>query len=520
MIIFFHFFSIETIREKLGENFSSINKAKLYLFFISLVIRLIFGTFQNLDYWGDSYSHYLISLNILQSGNYYDFKQNHLFWLPGYHYFSAMLLYFSWKPSIFILHIFNSILASISVILVFEIIFRMTDNRKVAILGAGILALNPTHILYSNLNMPEISAGLILLLMIRGWVCQSEKQVIVGWIIGLFWRYELWFLGLLIIIGIIGSKSTEIKKSTIILCSLFSFLLFILLWSTWIHSQTGNYFYWLSAQFNTINWDNQFYGPLTIWDKIRLYLSLSYLLPLIGCLIFIFHKQKFDANKINDFLKSIILIITIRIVMVLLTSAIPISETRFILLDLHLFVLLTSGFALLRKPNTKFVKNYKLFNKIEWNNPKLQITTITLLVILLTGNSVYYLDTYRNRDFVMKPEYEAGIFLKDELKNGYTGKILVDSSPILYFSGLEYNEIITTEYIDRSDPLSVFHNGNQYICLMNVSFSLFYEIYGFLKNNPDSITFDNLYFEKIFHFDGWELQYGAKPVVIYRVIEL
>ena len=44
------------------------------LFLISLVLRIVFGYFQNLDYWGDSYSHFLISRNILENGTYYDLK--------------------------------------------------------------------------------------------------------------------------------------------------------------------------------------------------------------------------------------------------------------------------------------------------------------------------------------------------------------------------------------------------------------------------------------------------------------
>jgi len=71
------------------------NIVSIVIFVSALVVRLWFMTYRGVDYYGDSYHHWLISYLTATNGYVYtDFKPNtmNIVWLPLYHYANAFLI--------------------------------------------------------------------------------------------------------------------------------------------------------------------------------------------------------------------------------------------------------------------------------------------------------------------------------------------------------------------------------------------------------------------------------------------
>ncbi|UCE12527.1 MAG: hypothetical protein JSV04_10060, partial [Candidatus Heimdallarchaeota archaeon] len=347
-----------------------LNRIKLHhlfliiIFLIALILRLWYSGVGLPDYWGDSYHNYYIVKATLENGLIYDdFKMNHFLWLPGFHYLGVLGMILL-GDSLFVLHLINQIIGSICAVLVVDILFRVFKNHFIAVTSSFALFLAPWHIMYSTMFMPECWAGLCLLLMIRGWVVNSEIQFQGAWLLGIISRYELWFFGgLLVLLTSVHSKS-DIKKERI-LYSTIIFCIWILLWSLWSRLGVGEGSYWLQTRISVIAWDRLFLGvEHTIFGGFSMYFTwIGYTLGLLGGILALFTIIiRFKSSLINQndektaeenhiiplvneerFLIVITAIVLIRIFTLIVFTLVPVNDPRYVLIDLHLVVLLIPG---------------------------------------------------------------------------------------------------------------------------------------------------------------------------------
>jgi hypothetical protein len=508
----------------------------ILIFIFSLIILFLYNWLGFQDFYDDSYHHYYISKGILENSLIYtDFKSNQYLWLPGFHYFGSLILLISGSNSIIVLEFVNRILGSIVVILVADITFKVCKNYFLSLFSAFLVMFSPWFIIFSNLNMPENFLMITLLLMIKGWYDEKHYLIYIGWIIGFVSRYEVWFFGLVFFFGIlIFDKRTKIKFLSFY--SIILFIQWIILWCLWNYFGTGDYFHWFFSQINTVSWDIIFEAyNLNYFLIFELYLSwFGYIIPLISFLFYsliyiLFEKygndEEIDSNfpwiTYYKFLKVIFLIVIVRIGAVIGLSLIPYNFPRFIIVDLIIIVLLVPSLlfvAEIAKINIKKL-NLKYSNIVKIKN----IFASTLLLVIIF-NFIIQIPILEGQDYTLTPSKQTGIFLKNinDKEDNLNFKILIDSPTIAYYADLSLNQMIPSSKFRIQDPLAELRKLNiDLIVLQNVSYSEVYFRFPFLNTNPDNYSsLNGVYFEKIYEYDGWELNYGVKPIFIYKVIYL
>jgi hypothetical protein len=317
----------------------------------------------------------------------------------------------------------------------------------------------------------------------------------------------------------------------------------IVIWSTWSLIGQSDGLFWFKSQFSAISGDRSYYATLNSLDLfLRISFSwIGYLIGFIGALTYIISigirkviekriveetLDEEESNKklltVDQFLLVIIGLIIIRIILILIFDLIPINDPRFLLIDLHLVGLLVPSWIIayqhfkesikLISPNnffikTKSIKRTNLFGSI-------------FVFLIFFSHFWSQLPVMVNQAYIVTPEKEAGLFLQAYITSKYssqfTPKIFIDSPVVAYYANLEVHQMISSEWIDIFNPLNTLITTNiRILVLHDVPYSKGYSYFNFLTANPAFITKEKTNFTRIFQYDGWELQYGAKPVVIY-----
>ncbi|OLS16772.1 MAG: hypothetical protein HeimC3_51920 [Candidatus Heimdallarchaeota archaeon LC_3] len=504
----------------------------LLIFILSFLIISLYSLFGFQDFYDDSYHHFYISLGTLENSFIYtDFKSNHYLWLPGFHYFGSFLLFITRINTIEILELANVILGSIIVLLVSDIVFKITKNYFFSFSSALLIMLFPWFVIFSNFNMPENLAIIAILIMIWGWINEKFYLIYFGWIIGIITRYEIWIYGFSFFFGI-ALFHKKVKNKLLIFYSLLIFLQWIIIWSLWNFFGTENYLQWIANQSKALNWESYFAGNLPhLFLILDLYFSwIGYLIPLAGCLIFyliyFLIKNDIQFEKFSDnenwsksfiFINIMTTITIIRISSAVVFSLIPIYYPRFVLIDLSIIVLLLPCWLNIFKMVNFYFKTKKLK---EFNiSNRLKSISKLLLILFIIFSFFSQSSVISSQDYILTPSKSAGSFLESYMiHEGYLNeKVLIDSPTIAYYAGLSITQMIPSSAFRVENPLEELLNSKiKFIVAQNSSFSEVYFQFPFLLNHPLNFNTENgIIFQKIFEYDGWELNYGVKPIIIY-----
>ena len=145
------------------------NIVSIGVFTSSLVIRLLYMIYRGVDYYGDSYHHWLISYLTATNGYVYtDFKPKtmNIVWLPLYHYVNAFFMNLTGIYDLTVPHALNLILGSLTCVLVYKITKQFCNRELLGIAAGSALALQPWFIDLNTLALTETLSSFLVVLSI------------------------------------------------------------------------------------------------------------------------------------------------------------------------------------------------------------------------------------------------------------------------------------------------------------------------------------------------------------------
>ncbi|MBS7655534.1 hypothetical protein KEJ50_03430 [Candidatus Bathyarchaeota archaeon] len=451
------------------------------ILFTALLFRFYRLNSMGIDYYGDSYHHWLISYLTAKNNYFYtDFKPHtmNLVWLPLYHYLIAFLMNLTQIWDVSILHWFNLILGSVTCVLIYFLTLYISGEDYLSFFAGLSLALQPWFI---ELNVLGLTETLTVFLLILALIFYFHKAYFLPAIIGLLMltRYEAWFFsGFLTLILLLQKKKRTFLNCIVIIS------LIVALWCLWSYINVSDSLAWFKMQKNMIEWDVVYlYGevPLTINKLIeypQLIMNITSNLFLLGLISGVLNFKK----------RSVFLIFLLTIFYTMLLSI------QFFLGGL----LLQARHAVYILPLTSILYANLFSNKRSLMN-KAVLLLLTLLPTFAWGSML-------NFKVDKSIEVKAGEALK-EVYNG-EGFIISDSPTIIYFSHVPPEKFYSTNnlfwYKDSWNKTQLrnwlLNHSIKYIVWENASYSASWWLIPELKEGStvklDGITFQLMFSEE------------------------
>ena len=123
---------------------------------VALFVRVAWALFDVPDYWGDAYHNWLVERLTLENGfTYTDYKGRELVWLPLFRYLAAAVMGVTGFDGLLPGRLVSIAAGTAAVGLVAGAASRWTGRTEWGVFAGLLLALNPWHVAYSWMNMPE-----------------------------------------------------------------------------------------------------------------------------------------------------------------------------------------------------------------------------------------------------------------------------------------------------------------------------------------------------------------------------
>ena len=123
---------------------------------IALLVRVVWALFDVPDYWGDAYHNWIVERLTIENGFVFtDYKGRELVWLPLFRYLAAFVMAGTGLEGLLPGRLVSLVAGTAAVGLTAAATLRWTRDAGWALLAGLLLALNPWHIAYSWMNMPE-----------------------------------------------------------------------------------------------------------------------------------------------------------------------------------------------------------------------------------------------------------------------------------------------------------------------------------------------------------------------------
>lgn len=217
----------------------------LAIFFFSILIRVIWAFFFAEDYWGDGYHNRWITIQTLENGEYFDFKNRHLVWLPLYRLLDISLASITRAYST----ILPFLLQLMYVVIITKWVLKSRSTTKIN-RTLFILLFWPLPIVFSGFNLSEslalvlVTYLFILLLNQKASKLYFLQLVLLAALSALTRHEATAFLGIL---AVFLTLFRFRKEGVLIIVGLF-FGLFT--FSIWNYSQINEPLFWLTSKFN------------------------------------------------------------------------------------------------------------------------------------------------------------------------------------------------------------------------------------------------------------------------------
>jgi len=464
------------------------------IFLIAFLFRVYRLNLMGIDYYGDTYHHWLISyLTAKNNFIYTDFKPKtmNLVWLPLYHYLIAFLMSLTGIWNVSILHWFNIILGSLTCMLIYILMLQISNDDYLGFFAGLSLAIQPWFIELNVLGLTETLTVFFLILTLIFYFRFNLHFLPV--IIGLFMltRYEAWFFSGFLVLTLLFQK----KKRAFFNCFL-SIILIFLIWCLWSYINVLDPLAWFKMQKNMVEWDWIYiYGKPSlslkrIIEYPKLIMNVTSNLFLLGLISGVLNFKKRELR--------LIFILTIFYAMLL--------SIQFCLGKLLLHARHTIYFF----PLTSILYTHLFLNK----RKNLMNKAVLLLIVLIPAISLNSMITIKSSKSL---EVKAG----EALKNIYDGGFVISDSPtIIYFSGIPPEKFYSTNNLfwyknswNKTELQNWLLNHNvKYIVWENVSYSASWWLFPDLKENQ-ILKFDDITLVEIFD----EKEYSLN-IKIFKVI--
>ncbi|MEM7133550.1 MAG: hypothetical protein AAF702_45070 [Chloroflexota bacterium] len=449
---------------------------------------------------------------------YSDYKGLEIIWLPGYHYLISAVMFGWGRFDLLPAHVVNMILGSMACGLMAWLISDVTSNW-LAGLGAGVtLALMPWHIAYSHMNMPEVMAGLLLLgLLLAAYKDWPILLPILGFV-GSLTRHEL-----TLAIFIIGVWLWVQRGWLVSLRLWLGSGIALAGWSWWSWYRTGEFLGWWSrsvmaaahdATFNRaagsrladvgtlVETVNQAYPLLPV-------ICLTGVMVLVGICCFRWH---YDLPRYTWLLIAVLATHWVVLGRSFVNGYLPVADPRFVLITLPALV----GIGII------------VIMAIP--QPALRWATTAIAFWILFLSLFKQIPEFSRRAYVTHPEKAAGEYLATIAAHHGSESYWVDAPTAIYYSQLDPKRFFSSNKL-LAKTLYMHENGSdialaaikeekiRYVLWEDVSYTFVGQIW---PQMSQAIPFEQngYHFEPVFHYSGWELEYGAKPTSLWQVTEL
>ncbi|MEM1588726.1 MAG: hypothetical protein QXL69_03535 [Candidatus Bathyarchaeia archaeon] len=431
-----------------------------------------------IDYYGDSYHHWLISyLTIKNNWVYTDFKPNtmNLVWLPLYHYLTAFLMNLTQTWDISILHWLNLILGSLTCLLTYILTLQLSNDNFLAFSVGLSLSIHPWFIELNVLGLTETLTVFLLILVLMFYFhfkLNSFLPILMGLL--MLTRYEAWFFLSLLTLFL------QKKKKVFINC-IYVIASIFLIWCLWSYVNVSDPLAWFKMQKSMVKWDWLYtYGRINLKGVIeypKLIMKVTSNLFVLGLI----------SGVLNFKNKNLRLIFILTILYTIFLS-IQFYLGNILLQPRHIIYLLPFTGILYAQ---LFLSKKSLINK-----------AILLMIVFIPTI------TYGSM-LTVKTEKSIEIKVGESLKKIYDGGFIICDSPtVIYYSGIPPEKFYSTNnlfwYKDSWNKVELqnwFLNHNvKYIIWENTSYSATWWLFPELKENQilkfDSFTLKLIYSEE------------------------
>jgi len=491
---------IETLRKKNLEEFLVVAIAS-----VAALVR-VWRTFTRIDYYGDSYHHWLISyLTATNSYIYTDFKPNtmNIVWLPLYHYINAFLMNISGIYDLTVPHSVNIVAGSLTCILVYKTA-RLSLNRTLATAAGLSLAVQPWFIEINSWGVTETLTALFIISAIYFYFKGNPTYTTVSIVFSMLTRYEGWVFASMLLLAAVIERRWRKKEYAFYLVACSSI---VLGWSLWSYVNTSDFIAWYRLQSTMLRWDVLFLGGQQRLDlyTLTLYLRLVldttsyvFLIGLAACMV----KK---PPRRNAMLLALFELAYILLISVQHSLGSALLHPRHLVYVFPITAALC--FQILERIDIK---------KIPYILPK-KIALSILMVVLIAMPVVVQIDLFKPTSYLIESEIDTGL----ELRRIYHGgNVICDSPAIIYYTQLDPRSFYSSNYMfwygETWNKLELQGWLNEhdivYLVWQNVSYSATWWLFPELGQGK-SLRIDRIEF-KLVYTSSTELP----PIYVYEII--
>ena len=491
---------IETLRKKISEEFLLVAIAS-----VAAMIR-VWRTFTRIDYYGDSYHHWLISyLTATNSYIYTDFKPKtmNLVWLPLYHYINAFLMNISGIYDLAVPHTVNIVAGSLTCILVYKMV-RLSLNRSLATAAGLSLAVQPWFIEINSWGVTETLAALLIVSAIHFYLKGNFACTTVSIAFAMLTRYEGWVFASMLLLAAVIERKWKKKEYLIYLVACSSV---VLGWSLWSYLNTSDLIAWYRLQSTMLRWDVLFQGEQlrldlhTLTSYLRLALDTTSYVFLIGLVACIVRKHP----RRNAMLLALVELAYILLISVQHSLGLALLHPRHLAYVFPITAALC--FQILERINVR---------RTPYILPK-KITLSILIVILIAVPIVAQIDLFKPTSYMIESEINTGLELRQIYRGG---NVICDSPAIIYYTQLNPRSFYSSNclfwYSRTWNKLELEEWLNEhhvvYVVWQNISYSATWWLFPELGQGK-SLRIDQIEFE---------LKYTSStdlsPIYVYEII--
>lgn len=440
-----------------------LKKSKIFFWLIiaaSIVIRIIWSVFFSEDYWGDAYHNYWMVEQFESFGEYIDYKDRHLVWLPAYRWLSILF------SQIIEVKILPLLLQVVYVLIVIKWYF--SKNLGIKKNSLLILLFWPLPIIFSGLNMPENLSLLtitgIIVLLLKDQLLKKEFLLIVmlsG--ISAITRHEATaFLGILSLVLFINRSKREALSIVI------GVTIGITVFSMWNLISSGDPLFWLTSKFTASRAGAQsIINNLGMWPRAQQSL-LAILLILPTAPLILFKLNDYQKNHKENKNEGSVLLSTILFLGIFFLASLIFfhgADPKYLLLAAFPCSLLT-------------------IRMLEMCSKRMTVFVVSFIILLIP----VYMIVFNFRSYDIEFERNIGRAISENDTLDRNSKLWSDFPTVLYYSGWNPKNVLSTELVLKNtgqdpkiDPGYLIENKIKYLVVSDASHSRVVEFFPFLK---------------------------------------
>jgi hypothetical protein len=403
-------------------------------------------------------------------------------------------------------HVINATIGAVTCGLVVVLTHRLTQDGPMSLVAGLTLAASPWHIAYSWMNMPDVPAGALLACLVLAAIADRSLFLLILGFAGALTRHEVTLCCGMIALWLL-------LRGRWLSASLLSFGVLAALgfWSLWSWHLTGSALDWWYRYSAMTRWDASFFHTLGIRPTTLKFLiavvQQTYAPALLtASLVVILVCRGRTAFSSEAWLViSLVIAHGAALTSGYLGGTLPVFDPRLLLVTLPLATVV-GALAIGR-----------------FQNPAVRISLVAIQMAVVVYSAVAQLPTFRGRAAYLHPAQAAGRYLASQNE----GAFWVDSPVAIYASGLPLARFVSSEDLLRGElpapaagrvaaMRAIRELGIRYVLCEHVSYSATWVVWPEMERNREFVD-GRLRFTPVFQYGGWELQYGATPVTLWKV---